>query len=75
MLKPNEIRELTLEELDKKNRELRLELVNLRVRKQSGQVENPSELRTLRSDIARLETIKKQKLRSEALAEAEAATA
>jgi large subunit ribosomal protein L29 len=33
----------------------------MRLRKQTGQVEKTHELRTLRKDIARLETIKKEK--------------
>lgn len=60
-MKAKDIRELSLEELNKKLRESREELVNLRVRKQVGQVENPSQLRTLRRDIARIETILKEK--------------
>ncbi|WP_309399106.1 50S ribosomal protein L29 [Cerasicoccus maritimus] len=60
-MKAKEIRELSPEELNKKLREAREELVNLRVRKQVGQVENPAQLRTIRRDIARIETILKQK--------------
>ena len=56
-----EIRELSLPELNKKLREIRDQLVNLRVRKQVGQVENPAELNRLRRTIARLETIKTEK--------------
>jgi len=60
-MKAQDIRELSPEELNKKLRDCRDELVNLRVRKQVGQVENPSQLRELRRDIARIETILKQK--------------
>ena len=60
-MKAKDIRELSPEELNKKLREAREELVNLRVRKQVGQVENPSQLRTLRRDIARYETTLRQK--------------
>jgi large subunit ribosomal protein L29 len=52
-----EIRELSTEEIKKKLRDTRNELVQLRVRKQAGQVEKPSELREMRRTIARLETI------------------
>lgn len=61
-----EIRELSPEELNKKLRESREELVNLRVRKQVGQVENPAQLRTIRRDIARIQTVLKQKATSAA---------
>ncbi|MGE9294189.1 50S ribosomal protein L29 [Ruficoccus sp. ZRK36] len=55
-MKAAEIRELSTEEIKKKLRDTRNELVQLRVRKQAGQVEKSSELRELRRDIARLET-------------------
>ncbi len=52
-----EIRELSLDEIQMKLRETREQLLQLRLRKQTGQVEKTHELRTLRKDIARLETI------------------
>jgi large subunit ribosomal protein L29 len=51
-----EIRELAPAELPTKIRETREKLLQLRLRKQTGQVEKTHELRTLRKDIARLET-------------------
>jgi len=51
-----EIRELAPAELITKLRETREQLLQLRLRKQTGQVEKTHELRTLRKDIARLET-------------------
>ena len=39
----------------------REQLLQLRLRKQTGQVEKTHELRTLRKDIARLETIANEK--------------
>ena len=51
-----EIRELAPAELPTKLRETREQLLQLRLRKQTGQVEKTHELRTLRKDIARLET-------------------
>ena len=56
-----EIRELSPGEITTKSRELREQLLQLRLRKQTGQVEKTHELRTLRKDIARLETIANQK--------------
>ncbi len=66
MLSAIDIRELSADEIRKKSRDLRDELVGMRVRKQAGQVENPSELRIIRRDIARLETILVEKERAEA---------
>jgi large subunit ribosomal protein L29 len=56
-----EIRELSPGEITTKLRETREQLLQLRMRKQTGQVEKTHELRTLRKDIARLETIANQK--------------
>lgn len=60
-MKAKEIRELSAEEIAKKLRDFREELVNLNIRKGTGQVENTGRIRELRRDIARLETIKTQK--------------
>ncbi|AOS43423.1 50S ribosomal protein L29 [Lacunisphaera limnophila] len=56
-----EIRELAPAEITTKLRETRELLLQLRLRKNSGQVEKPHLLREYRKDIARLETILKQK--------------
>ena len=56
-----EIRELSPEEIGTKLREIRDQLLQLHLRKQTGQVEKTHEIRTLRKDIARLETIQNQK--------------
>ena len=52
-----EIRELAPTELETKLREVRAELLQLRLKKHTGQVEKPHMIRVLRKDIARLETI------------------
>ena len=51
-----EIRELSPAEITTKLRETREQLLQLRLRKQTGQIEKPHLLRTYRKDIARLET-------------------
>ncbi|WP_438481502.1 50S ribosomal protein L29 [Oleiharenicola lentus] len=56
-----EIRDLSPAEITTKIRETREALLQLRLRKNTGQVEKPHLLRTYRKDIARLETILKQK--------------
>jgi large subunit ribosomal protein L29 len=66
-----EMRDLSADEISIKTRELREQLLQLKLRKQTGQVEKTHELRTLRKDIARLETIgteKKQKVAAKAAA-------
>ena len=56
-----EIRDLSQVEITTKLRDIRDQLLQLRLRKQTGQVEKTHGLRTLRKDIARLETILTQK--------------
>ena len=51
-----EIEEKTLEELLADGRGLRQEIFNLRLQQASAQLEKPGRLRTLRRDIARIET-------------------
>lgn len=63
-MKAKEVREFSIEELDKKIREMRDELNQLNIRKGTGQVENTGRIRVLRRDIARFETIKLQKRNS-----------
>lgn len=55
------IREMTPEELSKTLRSDREELLTLRLRKNTGQVDNPARIRTLRREIARLETVAREK--------------
>ena len=61
MLTAKEIRELAPSEINTKLRETREALLQLRLRKHTGQVEKPHLLRDYRKDIARLETILKEK--------------
>lgn len=56
-----EIRELSPAEITTKLRDTRNELLQLRLRKHTGQVEKPHMIRALRKDIARLETILTEK--------------
>jgi large subunit ribosomal protein L29 len=54
--KRKEIQEKTLPELLVESRNLRQEIFNLRLQQASAQLEKPARLRTLRRDIARIET-------------------
>jgi large subunit ribosomal protein L29 len=51
-----EIQEKTLQELLADGRNLRQEMFNLRLQQASAQLEKPARLRTLRRDVARIET-------------------
>lgn len=55
-MKMSELKEKTAVELNALSRDLRQELFNLHLQKASSQLEKPARLRTLRRDIARVET-------------------
>lgn len=55
-MKFSEIKDMTQVELAAKSRDLRTEMFNLRLQQASAQLEKPARLRTLRRDIARIET-------------------
>jgi large subunit ribosomal protein L29 len=55
-MKMKEFTELAMDELLTKRRDLHQESLHLRLQQQSGQLEQPSRLRLLRRDIARIET-------------------
>jgi large subunit ribosomal protein L29 len=65
-MKLKEIRELTPDELRARKRELREQIFHLRLQQASGQLEKPSELRTLRREIARIETVLTKKTQTAA---------
>jgi large subunit ribosomal protein L29 len=65
-MKIREIIEMTTDELLTKKRDLRQESLHLRLQQQSGQLEQPSRLRLLRRDVARIETILSKRSRAEA---------
>jgi large subunit ribosomal protein L29 len=52
-----ELRELSTSELVSRKRELKDELFHLRLQKASGQLEKPSQFRSLRKEVARIETM------------------
>ena len=60
-MKTKEIRELTVEELNTKLKDLREELFNLRFRHAVGQLENPASLNVCKKDIAKVKTILREK--------------
>ena len=60
-MKSAEFRDLSFDELEAKSQELRSELFNVKIRKATGQLENTAKLRLLRREIARAETILREK--------------
>lgn len=60
-MKTKDIRELSEAEIEKMIRDNRDATTNMRMRKQTGQIEHPHEFTKLRREIARLETILREK--------------
>jgi len=60
-MKANEIREMTVEELNRKESDLKAELFNLRFRMATGQLDNPMKIGEIKKDLARVKTILKEK--------------
>ena len=60
-MEAKDLRELGDEELAQKRRELKEEIFHLKLRKATGRLENPMKLRENRRDLARIETILKEK--------------
>lgn len=60
-MKADEIREMSIPELNNKLEELRTELFNLRFQKAKNLLDRVDRLRLVRRDIARVMTIMKQK--------------
>ncbi len=60
-MKAKDVRELTADELAAKREENLKELFNLRMQQASARLEKPSRIRELRRDIARMETIRKER--------------
>jgi large subunit ribosomal protein L29 len=60
-MKNKDLRELTLEELGSKGNELKKELFNIKFQLHTGRLENTARVLALRKDIARVNTIVKEK--------------
>ena len=60
-MKPHDMREMTLEELDAHHDSLVDDLVNLRIKLSMKQLDNPLRVRQLRRQIARAKTILREK--------------
>ncbi len=60
-MKVNEMRNLTTEEINTKIKEAKEELFNLRFQQATGNLEQPSRIRELRHQVARLKTILRER--------------
>jgi large subunit ribosomal protein L29 len=62
-MKGHELRQKSIQELTNTEGELREQLFKLRFQKATGQIQNPVKIRQVRKDIARLLTIRAERLR------------
>ena len=60
-MKATEIRELSVEQLEKKLKELKEELFNLRFQLAINQLDNPHRITAVKRDIARIMTVLNEK--------------
>jgi large subunit ribosomal protein L29 len=60
-MKAAELRDLAVDELGVKERELTDQLFRMRIQKSMGQLEAPDKLRVVRRDLARVKTVLRQK--------------
>ena len=60
-MKAADIRELSVDELRAREKDLDDQLFRLRIQKSMGQLEAPAKLRTLRRDLARIKTILRER--------------
>ena len=61
-MKASEIREMSVEDINKKIAELKHELFELRMKQSTGNLEKPHMINKLRKDVARLKTVLTEKL-------------
>jgi large subunit ribosomal protein L29 len=61
MAKAEDVRAMTIDQLDDEVLKLKKEQFNLRFQRATGQLENTSRVREVRRDIARLKTVAKNK--------------
>lgn len=66
-MKAKQLRDLSIEELHKKERELRRELFNLRFQVAKGELQNVKRIKAVRKDIARILTIISENAKGKAL--------
>ena len=60
-MKTNEIREMSVEELESKLAGLKDELFNLRFQMATGQLDNPMKIREVKKSIAQIKTIQRER--------------
>jgi len=64
-MRPSELRNMSVDELSRKNDDLRKELFNLRFQTVTGEIQNPKRINAVKKDIARVLTIITEKAKQQ----------
>jgi large subunit ribosomal protein L29 len=62
-MKAAELRDLAVDELGTRERDLQDQLFRMRIQKSMGQLDAPEKMKTVRRDLARVKTVLRQKAR------------
>ncbi len=60
-IKAKEIRELSVDEINGKLKDLKQEALNLRLQQSTGQLDNPARLKVIRREVAKYTTVLNEK--------------
>jgi large subunit ribosomal protein L29 len=60
-MRAKELRDLSVDDLNQKRAELREEIGHLRLKRATSRLENPMKLKETKRDLARIETVLRQK--------------
>jgi len=60
-MKTSELRDLTVDELRQRERDMEDQIFRMRIQKSMGQLEVPMKIRNTRRDLARVKTVLRQK--------------
>ncbi len=60
-MKAKEIRELSVDEINGKLKDLKQEALNLRLQQSTGQLDNPARLKVIRREVAKYTTVLNEK--------------
>jgi large subunit ribosomal protein L29 len=64
-MKADKVREMSIDELEKKAEELREQIFRMRIQKATAQLDQPGKIREARKDLARVKTTLSERQRAE----------
>jgi large subunit ribosomal protein L29 len=64
-MKADKVREMSIDELEKKEEELQEQIFRMRIQKATAQLDQPGKIRQVRKDLARVKTTLSERQRAE----------